>query len=83
MTPTTPPAIPSDIPEWVAELAAKAHGEFADSRVKDNLGVIITRALMAAQERGKLMERERCAGIADADWEKAGVFIARAIREGN
>ena len=34
-----------DFPADIRAAAAKAHGEYADSRVTDNLGVIIARAI--------------------------------------
>lgn len=40
-----------DFPPWIREAAAKAHAAYADARVKDNLGVIIARALESAVER--------------------------------
>ena len=47
------------------EEAARAHGEFADASVKDNLSVIILRALervdAAAEQRGREAEREKLA----------------------
>lgn len=43
----------TEIPEDVMKAAALAHAEFADSKCRDNLGVIIARAILA--------ERERCA----------------------
>lgn len=36
----------SDFPPDVQAAAAKAHAEFADSQCRDNLGVIIARAIM-------------------------------------
>ena len=44
----------SDIPDAIMQAAKDAHAQFADSRVKDNLTVIIARALMA--ERKKALE---------------------------
>ena len=41
----------SDFPPDVQALAKQAHAEFADSRVKDNLSVIIARTIMADRVR--------------------------------
>lgn len=48
----------TDIPEDVMKSAREAHAEFAKSSVRDNLTVIIARAILA--------ERERCARIAES-----------------
>lgn len=42
----------SEMPEEYLEKAREAHARFADSRVKENLTIIIARALMEAEARG-------------------------------
>ena len=54
----------SDIPDEIMERAKAAHAQFADSRVKDNLTVIIYRALMAERKKA-LEEAAKVAEIAD------------------
>ena len=93
MTPTIPPAIPSDIPADLMAIADNIARDLptAGARHFDKARATIARALLAAQERGKLMERERCAGIADEQIAReeyghakhAAVIIAQNIREAN
>lgn len=45
----------TEIPDDVMKAAREAHAEFAKSSVRDNLTVIIARAILA--------ERERCATV--------------------
>ena len=66
MTPTTPPAIPSDILEAAREVMI---GLYLNPERDAALVAAIARALLAAQERGKLMERERA--IAACERQKA------------
>lgn len=54
----------NDFPPDIRDAAAKAHAEYADARVKDNLGVIIARAINAERERClPLMESQYRAGM--------------------
>ena len=76
----------TDYPDDIMKAAAAAHAEFADSRVTDNLTVIIARAIMN--------ERQRCADIAwsrlpacqDTQYEDGAervIYIAEAIERGD
>lgn len=51
----------SDFPPDVQALAKQAHAEFADSRVKDGLGVIFARVIMA--DRAARQQRIDLAGL--------------------
>jgi hypothetical protein len=87
MTPTTPPAIPSDILEAARVIQAKMwFAMMKDQKAIDAEVKTIASALLAAQERGKLMERERIAATAELPrWNEGnnhGLCFARAIREG-
>jgi len=54
------------IPDETMKAAAEAHADFARSSVKDNLTLIIAKAIHDAV----MAERERCAGIARAEHAK-------------
>ena len=92
MTPTTPPAIPSDIWEAARSLRTQVIWE-SNATIE-----VIARALLAAQERGKLMERERVDLICREEWhaivetaslrpgtptEKFAANILNRVREAN
>jgi hypothetical protein len=95
--PAAPPAIPSDIPRETWNLALRIWAEMRSVETRSPTDwcegdvEAIAREILAAQERGKLMERERCAGICDLEAANArfqsfphealgAVWCARAIR---
>lgn len=79
-----------EIPDDVREAAEKAHAEFADSRVTDNLSVIIARAILSERERCAKVAEDYGDGGTEYDMEPeaavatsvASKFIAASIRSG-
>ena len=76
----------TDYPDDIMKAAAAAHAEFADSRVTDNLTVIIARAIAAERKRCTDIAWSRLPACQDTQYEDGAervTYIAQAIERGD